>query len=87
MERFELDTEAGQISAELARRGVSATSRVRIVVEVLGTADLPMAAMAQAGGAFDWLADEPYLYSDADLRRPCGPQSPPTHHFSGPNAL
>jgi hypothetical protein len=29
-----------------------------------------MAAIAEAGGVFDWLADEPDLYSDADLVRP-----------------
>ncbi len=28
-----------------------------------------MTAIAEAGGAFDWLADEPDLYSDADLVR------------------
>ncbi len=34
-------------------------------------ADLPpMAAVADAGGAFDWLADEPDLYTGADLQRP-----------------
>ena len=32
--------------------------------------DLPMAAIAQAGGWFGWLADEPDLYSDADLLPP-----------------
>ena len=70
MQRFELDTEAGQVSAELVRRGVSATSRVHIVVEVAAEAEeLPMAAIVQAGRAFDWLADEPDLYTDADLRR------------------
>ncbi len=26
-----------------------------------------MAAIAQAGGGFDWLADEADLYTDADL--------------------
>jgi hypothetical protein len=29
--------------------------------------DLPMAALAQSGGAFDFLADEPDLYTDADV--------------------
>jgi hypothetical protein len=29
--------------------------------------NLPMAALAEAGRAHDWLADEPDLYSDADL--------------------
>ncbi len=34
-------------------------------------ADAPsITAIAEAGGAFDWLADEPDLYSDADLVRP-----------------
>ena len=28
------------------------------------------ASMAEAGGVFDWLADEPDLYSDADLVQP-----------------
>ena len=31
---------------------------------------LPIAAIAQAGGALDWLADEPDLYTDADLTQP-----------------
>ncbi len=29
-----------------------------------------MAAIAQAGGVFDWLAGEPDLYTDADLVSP-----------------
>lgn len=70
MQRFELDAEAGQVSAELQRLGVAATSRVRVTVEINDPADLPMAAIAQAGGAFDWLADEPDIYSDADLLPP-----------------
>lgn len=67
MQRFELEVEAGALSAELAKRGVPAHSRVHVVVEVSEPADLPVAAMAQAGGAFDWLADEPELYTDAEL--------------------
>ena len=31
------------------------------------TDDLPMAEIALAGGAFDFLADEPALYSEADV--------------------
>ena len=69
MHRITLDAEAGQVSAELARRGVAAHARVHVLVEVVGEESdaLPMAAIAQEGGAFDWLADEPDLYSDADL--------------------
>jgi hypothetical protein len=55
MERIILDTEAGQVSAELVRCGIK------------GAGGLSTAAIAQAGGGFDWLADEPDLYTDADL--------------------
>ncbi len=69
MQRIVLDAQAGQLSAELARRGIAADARVHVLVELEpGDADaLPMAAIAQAGGAFGWLADEPDLYTDADL--------------------
>jgi hypothetical protein len=67
MERIILDTEAGQVSAELVRRGIAANVQVHALVEVKGASDLSTAAIAQVGGAFDWLADEPDLYTDADL--------------------
>lgn len=68
MRRITLDAEAGQVSAELARRGIAAATRVHVLVELAGDADeLPMATLAQEGGAFRWLADEPDLYTDADL--------------------
>jgi hypothetical protein len=38
-----------------------------VLVEVRDAEELSTAAIAQAGGAFDRLADEPELYSDADL--------------------
>ena len=67
MERIILDAEAGQVSAELARRGIAADTRVHVLVEVRDAEEYSAAAIAQAGGAFEWLADEPELYSDADL--------------------
>lgn len=69
MQKITLDAEAGQVSAELVRHGIAADARVHVLVEVMdsGADALPMAAIAQAGGAFDWLADEPDLYTDADL--------------------
>ena len=68
MQRIALDAEAGQVSAELARRGIAADTRVHVLVEVATEEDpLPMGAMAQAGEAFNWLAEEPDLYTDADL--------------------
>lgn len=72
MQKITLDAGAGQVSAELARRGIAANTRVRVLVEVVYEQPdaLPMAAIAQGGGAFDWLADEPDLYTDADLVQP-----------------
>lgn len=57
-----LAIEAGQISAELDRCGIGADVRVRVIVELLDHGTLPMAAIAQAGKTFDWLADEPDVY-------------------------
>ncbi|HEX4616817.1 MAG TPA: hypothetical protein VH230_12975 [Stellaceae bacterium] len=67
MQQIILDAEAGQISAELTRRGIAADARVHVVIELRDDANLPMAAIAQAGKALDWLEDEPDLYSDGDL--------------------
>ena len=67
MERIILDAEAGQVSAELARRGIAADTRVHVLVEIRDAEEFSTAAIAQAGGVFDWLAEEPELYSDADL--------------------
>jgi hypothetical protein len=66
MQRLTLDAEAGRVSHELALRGIAANTRVRVMVEVVDEADLPMASLAQAGGAFAFLAEEPDLYTDAD---------------------
>jgi hypothetical protein len=67
MQQITLDAEAGQVSAELGKRGIAASARVHVLVQVIDPAEPPMAALAQAGKSFDWLADEPDLYSDADL--------------------
>jgi hypothetical protein len=67
MSQTVLDAEAGQISAELARRGIAAHVRVHVLVEVTDSDALPMAAIAQSGKGLDWLADEPDLYTDIDL--------------------
>ena len=61
------DIEAGRLADELARRGIPPERRLRVIVESLDDDDLPMTAMNAAGRAFDWLADEPDLYSDDDL--------------------
>jgi hypothetical protein len=67
MQQITIDAEAGEVSADLTRRGIAANVRVHVLVEVVDSADLPMTGIAQAGKGFEWLADEPDLYSDADL--------------------
>jgi hypothetical protein len=67
MQRISLDTEAGQVSAELVRRGIDQRTRVHVLVEVVERDALSTTALAQAGRAFDWLAEEPDLYADADV--------------------
>jgi len=67
MQQIVIDAPAGQVSAELKRRGVAANANVHVVVEFLDDSSLPMAAIAEAGKALHWLAAEPDLYSDADL--------------------
>jgi hypothetical protein len=65
--------EAGKLADEMKRRGIALRQRVRVVVETLNGGeldDLPLARMAETGGAFDFLADEPDLYSEADVRSP-----------------
>ena len=62
-----LDVEAGQVSAELARRGIPWDTRLHILIEVVQVDELPKTAVAQPGKGFDWLAEEPEFYSDADL--------------------
>jgi hypothetical protein len=59
---------AGRISSEMERRGVPAGQPVRVVIDTLDD-ELPLAHLAEEGGAFRFLADEPDLYSEADIRR------------------
>ena len=61
------DIEAGKLTDELRRRGISPNQRVRVVVEAVDDDEPPITALNAAGGAFEWLADEPDLYSDDDL--------------------
>jgi hypothetical protein len=61
------DIEAGKVTDELRRRGIPSGQRLRVVVESIEADEPSITAMNAAGGAFDWLAEEPDLYSDADL--------------------
>ena len=55
------------MSDELQRRGIPPAQRLRVVIESLDVVEPSLTAINAAGGAFDWLAEEPDLYSDADL--------------------
>jgi hypothetical protein len=55
------------VSNELQRRGIAPAHRLRVVVESIDAGEASHTAINAAGGAFDWLAEEPDLYSDADL--------------------
>ncbi len=71
MGQITLDVNAGDLSSELIRLGIKPESRVRATVDVEEDAgDLDLAAILMAGGAFDWLADEPDLYTEADVTPP-----------------
>jgi hypothetical protein len=61
--------EAGTLPSEIRRHGISDRQRVRVVLETLGD-DLPLARMAEEGRAFDFLAAEPDLYSEDDIKTP-----------------
>ena len=61
------NVEAGKLTEEVRRRGLPEHQRVRAVVETLN--DLPLARTAQEGGAFNFVADEPDLYGEADIDR------------------
>jgi hypothetical protein len=66
MHQIVIDAPAGQVSAELTRRGVAAEAKVHVIVEFPDDGDLSMGAISEAGRAQDWLTEEPELYSDAD---------------------
>lgn len=70
MRKIALEARAGEVSAELARRGIAADARVHVLVDIAEEdADLPsMAAVAEAGGAFGWLAEEFVLYTHGMYR-------------------
>ena len=52
----------------MSLRGIKPHQRVRVAFEVIDEETIPIARIAQDGGAFDRLADEPDLYSLNDLK-------------------
>lgn len=66
--RYVLESiEARELPDEIERRGIRPRQRVRVVVETLD--DGSLAAMAEDGQAFKFLADEPELYTEADIKQ------------------
>lgn len=62
--------EAGRLLPpdDLKRLGLNPRRVVRVVLETVDDEDdISITEMNAKGGAFDYLADEPDLYSDADL--------------------
>ena len=60
--------EAEQVFTEMTRRGIKPRQRVRVIIEEIDGDDLPIARIAQEGGAFDWLGDEPDIYTTDDIK-------------------
>jgi hypothetical protein len=60
--------EAEKLSGEIQRRGISPRQRLRVVVETLDD-QTSLASLVEQGGAFAFLAEEPDLYGEGDLKR------------------
>jgi hypothetical protein len=67
MRQILADIEAGEVTAELRRRGILPNQRLRVIADSIEAGELQRSASNGIESAFDWLADEPDLYSDADL--------------------
>ena len=61
------DIQAGKLAQELQRIGIRPEQRVNVLVESQDLADIPITRINAEAGAFDWLAEEPDLYSESDL--------------------
>jgi hypothetical protein len=59
--------EANKLSTAMKRRGILSHQRVHVVVRPTKES-YPLARTAEQGGAFDWLADEPDIYTTADIK-------------------
>jgi hypothetical protein len=61
--------EAEKLPGEMKRRGIPPRQRLRVVVETLDDS-FALATAAEQGGAFAFLAQEPDIYREADIKRP-----------------
>lgn len=58
------------VADQLRRLGIAPRRILRVVLETVDHEEISVTAMNAAGGAFDYLDDEPDLYTDADLIEP-----------------
>ena len=67
---FDLSPEESAVLAEVLEAALHITTAVTSMVDLDLTepSDEELAVLAMQGGAFDWLASEPDLYSDDDLQ-------------------
>lgn len=67
---FDLSPEESAVLAEVLEAALHITSAVMSEAELdlSEPSDEELTFLAMQGGAFDWLADEPDLYSDDDLQ-------------------
>ncbi len=65
IERIEIDKLP--LKEDLTRLGFAPDSVVRIILETVDDDDISITEMNAKGKGFDHLADEPDLYTDADL--------------------
>ena len=60
--------EAENLPGEMQRRGIPPRQRLSVVIETLDDS-LTLAHLAESGGAFAFLAEEPDIYRESDLKR------------------
>lgn len=67
---FELSPEECAVLAEVLEAALHITTAVvsKVELDLSEPIDEELVLLAMKGGAFDWLADEPDLYSDDDLQ-------------------
>jgi hypothetical protein len=61
------DVLAGELTSEIRRLGIAAAHHVRVTLDVLDPGPT-LADTVHRGGSFAYLADEPDVYGEADIR-------------------
>lgn len=62
-----IEAEKILVHEQIRRLGLGPRRVLRVVLETVDDDEITIAEMNATGGAFDHLADEPDLYSEADL--------------------